>query len=158
MLVTRVRFPECAPPTDRPPDRPDRGRSVYGGCSQERVSTRYPVHQLASSLFLAHSLSGRSTPFAVTAIFGVRKASDYAQVPSQVGSSHEVNRVVSWMHPRCVTFCHPSSNLSRNLSLRGGFLPHPIQQVERTSVTLLPVTRRGSARTSRGSGLRAAVR
>jgi hypothetical protein len=33
-------------------------------------------------------------------------------------------------------------NLSRNLSLSGGFLPHPIQRVPWTSVTLLPVTRR----------------
>jgi hypothetical protein len=125
------------PPTDRPPDRPDRGRSVSGGCSQEMVSTRYPVHQLASSLFLAHSLSGRSTPFAATAIYGVWKPSD-CQASSHVGSSHEVNRVLSWMHPRCgrfmakrdtcVAFCHPSSNLGRNLFLCGGFLPHPIQR------------------------------
>jgi hypothetical protein len=112
------------PPTDRPPDRPDRGRGVSGGCSQERANTRGPVVQLASSLSLAHSLSGKSAPFAANANLGVQKPSD-CQVPSQVGSSHEVNRGLSWMLPRCgrfrvkrdmcVTNCHPSSKLGRNL-------------------------------------------
>jgi hypothetical protein len=82
------------PPTDRPPDRPDRGRSVYGGCSLERASTQSPVFHLASSLSLAHSLSGKSTPFAEIALKGVRKPSD-CQVPSQDGSSHEFDRVLS---------------------------------------------------------------
>jgi hypothetical protein len=40
------------PPTDRPPDRPDRGRSVYGGCPLESASTQSPVCHLASSLSL----------------------------------------------------------------------------------------------------------
>jgi hypothetical protein len=95
--------------------------------------------------------------------------SDYAQDPSQVGSSHEVNRELSWMLPRCgrfrvkwdtcVTYGHPSSNLGRSLFPRGVFLPHPIQQVERTSVAELPATSQGVADcTSRASGLRAVVR
>jgi hypothetical protein len=106
------------PPTDRPPDRPDRGRSVYGGCSLERASTQSPVYHLASFLSLLHSLSGRSAPFAEIAIYGVRKPSD-CQVPSQVGSSHEFDRVLSWMHPRC-------GRLRRVSSQR--YVPRPIQR------------------------------
>jgi hypothetical protein len=60
--------------------------------------------------------------------------------------------VQSWRHPRCGRFrangyvcCiwQPFQNLSRNLFLGGGFLSHPIQRVQWTSVALLPVTRRG---------------
>jgi hypothetical protein len=142
--------------------------SVSGGCSQERVSTtRSPLFRLASSLSLGPSLSGRSVPFAAIAKFWVRKPSYFCQVPSQVGSSHEVNRGLSWMPPRCrrfrvkldtcVTSCHPSSNLGRNLFPRGVFLPHPIQQVEKHSVTVLPVIRVSDC-TPRASGLRAVVR
>jgi hypothetical protein len=143
---------------------------VSGGSSQERVSTtRSPLFRLASSLSLALSLSGKSTSLAVkTAIYGVRKPSHYFQVPSsQVGSSHEVNRGLSWMPPRCgrfrvkrvtcVTFGHPSSNLGRNLFPRGVFLPHPIQQVERHSVTT--VTSQGGNDCSHiATGLRSVVR
>jgi hypothetical protein len=90
------------PPTDRPPDRPFRGRSVYGRCSLERASTQCPVYHLASFLSLAHSLSGNVTPLQKLQ-FSVWTPSD-CQVPSQVGSSHEFNRVLSWMHPRCGHF------------------------------------------------------
>jgi hypothetical protein len=86
-----------------------------------------------------------------------------------VGSSHEVNRELSWMLPRCGrsrvnqirvrALCRPSSNLGRNLSLHGGFSPHPIQQVQWTSVAVLPATRRRSlACTKSPPALRAVVR
>jgi hypothetical protein len=156
------------PPTDRPPDPPPRAVSVFGGCSQERVSTaRSPLFRLVSSLSLALSLSGRSVPFAATANFGVRKPSDFCQVPLQVGSSHEVNRGLSSMPPRCgrfrvkrdtcVTNCHPSSNLGRNLFPRGVFFSHPIQQVGGHSATT--VAKKGVADgTPIATGLRAVVR
>jgi hypothetical protein len=156
------------PPTDRPPDRPDRAVNVSGGCSQERVNTQYPVFHLASSLSLAHSLSGKSTPFAENAIYGVQKPSDYAKVPSQDVSSHEVNRDLSWMLPRCgrfrvkrdtcVSLAHPSSNLGRNLFARGVFLPHPIQQGQERSATELPCPKEGSQSEPNGHGLRAVRR
>jgi hypothetical protein len=108
------------PPTDRPPDRPDRGRSVSGGCSLERANTQYPVYHLASSLCLDHSMSGKATPFAANANLFVRTPL-YCQTSSQVGSSHEFDRVLSWMHPRCGRYRH-------NEYLRRGTSPHPIQR------------------------------
>jgi hypothetical protein len=122
------------PATDRPPDPPPGAVSVSGWCSLERASTRYPVSQLASSLCLDYSLSSKSSPFAANAIYGVKKPS-FCQASSQADSCHEFNRGLSWMPPRCgrsrvkrdtcVTNCHPSSNLGRNLFPRRGFLTTP---------------------------------
>jgi hypothetical protein len=156
------------PPTDRPPDRPGRGRSVSGGCSQERADTQYPVVIcLASPLSLAYSLSGKSTPFAENAILGVQKPSD-CQVPSQDGSSYEVNRELSWMLPRCgrfrvkrdtcVTYCHPSSNLGRNLFPVRRFSYHTrFSGVQEHHATVLPC-RLGSQSAPPRPGLRAVRR
>jgi hypothetical protein len=87
------------PPTDRPPDRPDKGRSVFGGCSLERASTQSPVCQLASSLVLDHSLSGNATP--LQKLQSKVWTPSYCQASPQAGSSQEFNRVLSWMHPTC---------------------------------------------------------
>jgi hypothetical protein len=98
---------------------PFRDRSVFGGCSLERASTQCPGYHLASFLSLAHSLSGNATPLRKLQ-FSVWTPSD-CQVPSQVGSSHEFNRVPSWMHPTCGHYHH-------NEYLRRGTSPHPIQR------------------------------
>jgi hypothetical protein len=90
---------------------------------------------LASSLCLGHSLNGNATPLQKLQI-KVRTPLN-CQASSQAGSSLEFNRVLSWMHPRCGRFrvngsvCDklpPFPNLSCNLSMRAGLLPHPIQR------------------------------
>jgi hypothetical protein len=114
------------PPTDRPPHRPLDTVSVSGGSS-----TQDPVYQLASSLCLDHSLSGKSTPFAANAIYGVQKPS-FCQASSQADSSHEFNWGLSWMPPRC-------GRLRRVSSLR--YVPHSIQRcssAQRDRVTCPP--------------------
>jgi hypothetical protein len=122
------------PPTDRPPDRPCIGKGVVRGCLQERAGTRHFISQLAFFARVGHSLSGNATPLQKMQI-KVWTPSD-CHASSQAGSSQQI-WVQSWMHPRCGRFrvngyvcCtrKPFPNLSRNLSLRGGFLPHPIQR------------------------------
>jgi hypothetical protein len=91
--------------------------------------------------FRGHPLTGDldsepdSTLFAEIAKKGVWTPSD-CHASSQAGSSRQI-RVRSWMHPRdgrlrvngyvCGKL-PPFPNLSRNLSLCGGFLPHPCQR------------------------------
>jgi hypothetical protein len=120
-------------PTDRPPDRPCTCIGVVRGCLQERAGTRHII-QLASFARAGHSLRGNVTPFAANAKIGVWTPSD-CHASSQAGSSQF--RVQSWTHPRCDRFrvngyvcgiSPPFSNLSRNLSLCGGFLPHLCQR------------------------------
>jgi hypothetical protein len=113
------------PPTHRPPDRPDRGRSVSGGCSQERANTRNPVVRLASSLSLAHSLSGKSAPFAAIANYrgaeAIRPPGSFfaSRILSRSQSGAELDASEVWSvqgkRDTCVTNCHPSPNLVRNL-------------------------------------------
>jgi hypothetical protein len=140
---------------------------VSRGYSQERASTRSPVLRLASSLSLALSFSGRSTFLTAIAIYGARKPSNSCQVPSQVGSSHEVNRGLSWMPPRCGRFrvkrdtCvildHPSSNLGRNLFPPRRFSYHTrFSGFNRTVGSCYLVL--GSSLHHPGSGLRAVRR
>jgi hypothetical protein len=130
----------------------------------EMASTQIPVCHLASFLCLDHSLGGNATPLQKLQI-GAWTPS-YCQTSSQVGTSLEFNRVLSWMHPRCGRFrvngyvcCirQPFPNLSRNLSLRAGFLPHLIQRrsIAQCGRVTLPL---GSLLHHRVHGPRAVVR
>jgi hypothetical protein len=93
------------PATDRRPDPPHGAVSVFGGCSLER----------------ANSLSGKSTPFAANAIYGVQKPS-FCQASSHSDSSHEFNWGLSSMLPRC-------GRLRRVSSRR--YVPHKIERRSR---------------------------
>jgi hypothetical protein len=148
---------------------PERNVALLKVCwvSQERVSTQFPVDCLAS-LYPAHSLSGMSFPVAAMQHFlRGKKPSNSCQVSSQGSSSHEVNRVLSWMHPRCrrfrvkrdtcVTHSHPSSNLGRNLSPVRGFLTTP-DSAAFNATSRQPSHIGGSLCTPRVPGLRAVVR
>jgi hypothetical protein len=109
------------PPTDRPPDKPVETR-VFAGCSGERPNTPC-IHQLASFARSSHCSSGNVSSLAENAILGSHAIEQYCV--HAVGTSHEVNRELSWMLPRCGRFrvngirvrasCRPSSNLGRNL-------------------------------------------
>jgi hypothetical protein len=109
------------PPTDRPPDKPPPTVGVFAGCLQERASTRH-LCQLASFSRSSHCSSGNVTPLAANAFLGNHASEQYCV--HAVGTSHEVNRELSWMLPRCGRFrgnrirvralCRPSSNLGRN--------------------------------------------
>jgi hypothetical protein len=92
------------------------------GCSKERSSTRR-ICQLALFARSSHCSSGNVTPLAANAIVGSHAIEQYCV--RAVGTSHEVNRGLSWMPPRCGrsrvngirvrALCRPSSNLGRNL-------------------------------------------
>jgi hypothetical protein len=111
------------PPTNRPPDKPPQEVGVFTGCLQERASTRR--HRCQRALFSrsSHCSSGLTSPRAVNAYLGSRAIEQYCV--RAVGTSHEVNRELSWMLPRygrfrvkrdtCVALYRPSSNLGRNL-------------------------------------------
>jgi hypothetical protein len=111
------------PPTDRPPDIPPPAVGVFAGYRQERAGTRH-LCQLASFSRSVHCLSGLSTTRAANAFLGSRAIEQYCV--RAVGTSHEVNRGLSWTPPMCGRFrvnrirvralCRPSSNLGRNLS------------------------------------------
>jgi hypothetical protein len=70
-----------------------------------------------------HCLSGNASPLAANAFMWIRAIEQYCV--RAAGTSHEVNRELSWMLPRCgrfrvkrdtrVALCHPSPNLGRNL-------------------------------------------
>jgi hypothetical protein len=104
------------PPTDRPPDKPPPTLGVFAGCSKERSSTQRTC-QLALFARTSHCSSSNVTPLAANAILGSHAIGQYCV--RAVGTSHEVNRGLSWTPPRCGRFrvnrirvgalCRPSS-------------------------------------------------
>jgi hypothetical protein len=118
-------------PTDRPPDKTVE-TSVLAGCSEERPNTRR-IHQLASFVRSSHCSSGNVSSLAANAILGKSRHQAIYCVHA-AGTSHEVNRGLSSMPPRCGRFrvngirvralCRPSSNLGRNLFLPRRFSYH----------------------------------
>jgi hypothetical protein len=119
------------PPTDRPPDRPCIGKGVVRGCLQERAGTRH-VSQPAFFARVGHSLSGNASPLQKMQIKAWTPSDCHASFAAANFSQDISRRVRSWRHTSgdrsrakrdtCVTNGHLSSNLGRNLSLRGGFL------------------------------------
>jgi hypothetical protein len=110
------------PPTDRPPDIPTVETNGFAGCSEERPNTRH-FHQLASFARSSHCLSGNASPLAANAFMGIRAIEQYCVCAvgtsqrSQSGAELDASEVWSVQGQRdsCVTNCHPSSNLGRNL-------------------------------------------
>jgi hypothetical protein len=148
------------PPTDRPPDKPPPWKGASRGCLQERAGTRH-VSQLASFSRGSHCSSGNASPLQTMQIGGCAPSNNSAlhAVGSSQGSRAELEACEVWsvqgQRDTCVTNCHPSSNLGRNLFPHGVFLPHPSQRVQRHSVTT--VTSEGPG-LPRMAALRAVVR
>jgi hypothetical protein len=120
-------------PTNRRPDKPPPGKGAMVGSLIERAGSPY-LSQLASSSCGSHSLSGTAAQLE-SFQSNVQSPSTFSAISSQVGSSP--SQVPE--DDECVAGCtrvaagsgsagyvcdlsHPSSNLSRNLFLRGGFL------------------------------------
>jgi hypothetical protein len=111
-------------------------KRALAGCSGERPNTRR-TFRLAFLCRSSRCLRGEKISLAANAIYG--KSRHHSTFCAHAdGSSHEVNRGLSWMPPRCGrsrvngirvrASCRPSSSLGRNLFLRGGFSSHPIQR------------------------------
>jgi hypothetical protein len=88
--------------TDRPPDIACNAVNVFAGCSQERANTRR-IRQLASFARGSHCSSGNVSSLAANAILGKSRHQAIYCVRA-VGTSHEVNRGLSWTLPRCGRF------------------------------------------------------
>jgi hypothetical protein len=143
------------PPTDRPPDKPPPWKGAFTGSSYEMATFRHvsqlassrgtiglsgnasPMEKIhlrvkwrsnqwhasaAGSSQGSHPV--RSWSFAGNAIMG-KSRHQATYCVHAVGSSHEINRGLSWTSPRCARFrvngirvralCRPSPNLGRNL-------------------------------------------
>jgi hypothetical protein len=120
------------PPTDRPPDKPPPWKGAIGGSLFKREGSPY-VSQLASSFYGIRSLSGNATPLQkmqmkVCAPSNYPVSSQAGSSPSQAPEDDECaagcTRVAacSGSTGYVCDLSHPSSDLSRNLFLRGGFL------------------------------------
>jgi hypothetical protein len=119
-------------PTDRPPDKPPPWKGAIVGSLYERTGSPY-LSKLASSSYGIRSLSGNATPLQkmqmkVCAPSNYPVSSQAGSSPSQVPEDDECpagcTRVAagSWSTGDVCDLRHPSSNLSRNLFLCGGFL------------------------------------
>jgi hypothetical protein len=121
------------PPTDRPPDKPPPWKGAVRGSLIERAGSP-TASQLASSSCGKHGWSG--TPAHLESIQIIVQSPSNCPASSQAGSSPSQ---VPDDNDECAAGCtrvtdgsgstgyvcdsrHPSSNLSRNLFLRGGFL------------------------------------